>query len=146
MSLLKVKKLREDAQLPSRATQGSAGYDLYACLDREITVAAGETVKIPTGIAIELESSGFAAFVFARSSMGTKHSVIPANAVGVIDSDYRGEVCVFLKNYSQTDYMVQPQDRVAQLIILPVELPQLEEVDELSDTQRGDGGFGSSGK
>ena len=72
--------------------------------------------------------------------------MIPANAVGVIDSDYRGEVCVFLKNYSQTDYMVQPQDRVAQLIILPVELPQLEEVDELSDTQRGDGGFGSTGK
>lgn len=146
MSILKIKRVREEALLPHRATDGSAGYDLYACLDKALTIEAGTVAKVPTGIAIELESSAYAAFVFARSSMGTKYGVVPANAVGVIDSDYRGEVCVFLRNHSDTAYTVQPQDRVAQLIVMPVELPELIEVEELSDTHRGQGGFGSTGK
>ncbi len=146
MSVLKIKRLRSDAQLPSRATQGSAGYDLYACIEQPVVIEAGESVKIPTGIAIELESENYVALLFARSSMGTKYGVAPANAVGVIDSDYRGEVCVCLRNYSGTAYTVQPQDRIAQLLVLPVDLPQIEEVEELSDTCRGQGGFGSTGR
>lgn len=146
MSVLKIKRLRPDAQLPSRATQGSAGYDLYACIEQPVVIEAGESVKIPTGIAIELESENYVALLFARSSMGTKYGVAPANAVGVIDSDYRGEVCVCLRNYSSTAYTVQPQDRIAQLLVLPVDLPQIEEVEELSDTCRGQGGFGSTGR
>lgn len=146
MSVLKIKRLRPDAQLPSRATQGSAGYDLYACIEQSVVIEAGESVKIPTGIAIELESENYVALLFARSSMGTKYGVAPANAVGVIDSDYRGEVCVCLRNYSGTAYTVQPQDRIAQLLVLPVDLPQIEEVEELSDTCRGQGGFGSTGR
>lgn len=146
MSVLKIKRLRPDAQLPSRATQGSAGYDLYACIEQPVVIEAGESVKIPTGIAIELESENYVALLFARSSMGTKYGVAPANAVGVIDSDYRGEVCVCLRNYSGTAYTVQPQDRIAQLLVLPVDLPQIEEVEELSDTCRGQGGFGSTGR
>lgn len=146
MSVLKIKRLRPDAQLPSRATQGSAGYDLYACIEQPVVIEAGESVKIPTGIAIELESENYVALLFARSSMGTKYGVAPANAVGVIDSDYRGEVCVCLRNYSSTAYTVQLQDRIAQLLVLPVDLPQIEEVEELSDTCRGQGGFGSTGR
>lgn len=146
MSVLKIKRLRPDAQLPSRATQGSAGYDLYACIEQPVVIEAGESVKIPTGIAIELESENYVALLFARSSMGTKYGVAPANAVGVIDSDYRGEVCVCLRNYSGTAYTVQPQDRIAQLLVFPVDLPQIEEVEELSDTCRGQGGFGSTGR
>ena len=104
------------------------------------------TQKIPTGLSIELEDRNQVALIFARSSMGIKHSVTPANAVGVVDSDYRGEVCVFLHNYSDVEYTVQPQDRVAQMVIMPVLLPEIEEVTELSDTERGEGGFGSTGK
>ena len=106
----------------------------------------GQTVKVPTGLAIQLESRNYAALIFARSSMGTKYGVIPANAVGVIDSDYRGEVCVCLHNHSDKPYVVQPQDRIAQLLVMPVELPDIEEVDELEETGRGQGGFGSTGK
>lgn len=146
MSVLKIKRLRPDAQLPCRATQGSAGHDLYACIEQPVVIEAGESVKIPTGIAIELESENYVALLFARSSMGTKYGVAPANAVGVIDSDYRGEVCVCLRNYSNTAYTVQLQDRIAQLLVLPVDLPQIEEVEELSDTCRGQGGFGSTGR
>lgn len=145
MSVLKIKKLRENAQLPRRATPGSAGHDLHACIEEPVEIKPGEMVKIPTGFSIQLENENYVALIFARSSMGTKFGVIPANAVGVIDSDYRGEVCVCLRNYSDVPYTVQPQDRVAQLVVMPVALPEIEEVDELDDTQRGKGGFGSTG-
>ena len=141
MSVLKIKRVRENAKLPFRATEGSAGMDLYACIEEP-----NGTQKIPTGLSIELEDRNQVALIFARSSMGIKHSVTPANAVGVVDSDYRGEVCVFLHNYSDVEYTVQPQDRVAQMVIMPVLLPEIEEVTELSDTERGEGGFGSTGK
>lgn len=146
MSVLKIKRVRENAKLPFRATEGSAGMDLYACIEEPVVIAPNGTQKIPTGLSIELEDRNQVALIFARSSMGIKHSVTPANAVGVVDSDYRGEVCVFLHNYSDVEYTVQPQDRVAQMLIMPVLLPEIEEVTELSDTERGEGGFGSTGK
>lgn len=146
MSVLKVKRVREGAKLPARATKGSAGYDLYACIGEPLVIQPGQVQKVPTGVAIELADEKCVALVFARSSMGVKYGVIPANAVGVIDSDYRGEVCVFLRNHSDAPYTVQPQDRVAQLVVMPVLLPEIEEASELSDTARGQGGFGSTGK
>ncbi len=146
MSVLKVKRVREGAKLPARATKGSAGYDLYACIGEPLVIQPGQVQKVPTGVAIELADENCVALVFARSSMGVKYGVIPANAVGVIDSDYRGEVCVFLRNHSDAPYTVQPQDRVAQLVVMPVLLPEIEEASELSDTARGQGGFGSTGK
>ncbi len=146
MSVLKVKRVREGAKLPARATKGSAGYDLYACIGEPLVIQPGQVQKVPTGVAIELADENCVALVFARSSMGVKYGVIPANAVGVIDSDYRGEVCVFLRNHSDAPYTVQPQDRVAQLVVMPVLLPEIEEASELSDTVRGQGGFGSTGK
>lgn len=146
MSILKVKRVREGAKLPARATKGSAGYDLYACIGEPLVIQPGQVQKVPTGVAIELADENCVALVFARSSMGVKYGVIPANAVGVIDSDYRGEVCVFLRNHSDAPYTVQPQDRVAQLVVMPVLLPEIEEASELSDTARGQGGFGSTGK
>lgn len=146
MSILKIKRLHPQAQLPTRATQGSAGYDLYACIEQAVEILPGQTGKIPTGLAIQLESKNEAALIFARSSLGTKYGVAPANAVGVIDSDYRGEVCVCLRNYSDQPYTVQPQDRIAQLLIMPVLLPEIQEVEELKDSERGQGGFGSTGK
>lgn len=111
MSVLKVKRLNEKAWLPERATAGSAGYDLRACIEQPVVIEPGQVRKIPTGLAIELADEHHVALIFARSSMGVKHGVCPANAVGVIDSDYRGEVCIFLRNYSDTPYTVQPQDR-----------------------------------
>ena len=100
MSVLKVKRLNEKARLPERATAGSAGYDLRACIEQPMVIEPGQVRKIPTGLAIELADEHHVALIFARSSMGVKHGVCPANAVGVIDSDYRGEVCIFLRNYS----------------------------------------------
>ena len=99
MSVLKVKRLNEKARLPERATAGSAGYDLRACIEQPMVIEPGQVRKIPTGLAIELADEHHVALIFARSSMGVKHGVCPANAVGVIDSDYRGEVCIFLRNY-----------------------------------------------
>lgn len=140
---LKIKRLREEAILPRRATEGSAGYDLHSCMTA--TIAPGETVKIPTGLAVELHT-GTVGLVFARSSMAVKFGVLPANAVGVIDSDYRGEIIVGLHNQSKEPYTVQTGDRIAQLVIVPIMTPQIEEVDQLEDTSRGAGGFGSTGK
>lgn len=145
MQTLRVKRLRETAQLPTRGTTGSAGYDLYACIDEPVTINPGQIEKLPTGIAIELQP-GFAGFVFARSSLGIKYAVVPANCVGVIDSDYRGEVLVGLMNHAEQPYTVQPGERIAQLVILAVTTPELIDCDSLSDTERGSGGFGSTGK
>ncbi len=143
---LKIKKLREDAKVPFRATQGSAGMDLSACLDEAKTIKPGEILVVPTGIAIEIPSADYVAYIFARSGLGIKHGICLANGVGVIDSDYRGEVCVGLCNVSNKEYTVSPGERVAQMVISPVSLMPVVEVDELSSTERGEGGFGSTGK
>ena len=139
--MLSVKKLRSGALLPRRATAGSAGYDLFACLEAPLAIPAGETRLVPTGIASEL-----AAFVFARSGIAVKHGVAPANCVGVVDSDYRGELMVGLHNHSDVEYVIQPGERVAQMVLMPVAAPDVVECEELSDTARGAGGFGSTGK
>lgn len=143
---LKIKKLREDATLPYRATEGSAGMDLYACIDEEMTIAPGEILLIPTGIAIEIPTPDYVAYIFARSGLAIKHGVTLANSVGVVDSDYRGEVCVGLCNVGNKPYTIAPKERIAQMVISPVSLMPTVEVQELSDTERGKGGFGSTGK
>ena len=145
MNPIKVKKLRPGAQLPTYGTAFSAGADLYACLEVPVTIAPGETKKIPTGIAMELPV-GTAGLIYARSSLGTKKGLAPANKVGVVDSDYRGEFMVFLHNHSAEKRTVSHGDRVAQLVVTPVFTPGFEETDELTDTARGAGGFGSTGK
>lgn len=142
---LKIKKLRENAVIPARATDGSAGADLYACIDAPVTIRPGELVKIPTGIAIELESSHYAAFLFSRSGLGVKYGITLSNGVGVVDSDYRGEICVGLCNVSSEPYTIQPADRIAQMVIMPVVCPEFVLSDSLSDTERGSSGFGSTG-
>lgn len=146
MEKLLIKKLREDAVLPTRATEGSAGMDLYAAIKEPVTIEPHKCEQIPTGIAIELPSVNFAAFVFARSGIARKHGIAPVNAVGVIDSDYRGEVVVGLVNHFEESYTIEPGDRVAQLVIMPVSTMPVCEVEALSDTVRGEGGFGSTGK
>ena len=143
---LKSKKLKENAKIPQRATNGSAGMDLYACIAESVTLAPGQLTVIPTGIAIELPDNTCAAFLYARSGLGVKHGICLSNGVGVIDSDYRGEVCVGLCNVSDKPYVIEPFERVAQMVIAPVLTPDITEVDELSDTARGEGGFGSSGR
>ena len=145
MSVLKIKKLRENAKIPYRATTGSAGMDLYACTNDPVTIEPHKIAVIPTGIAIELESADYVAYIFARSGLAIKHGLAPANCVGVIDSDYRGEVCVGLVNQTDQPYTVQPDERIARMVISPVLLPDIEVVDELSDTVRAGGGFGSTG-
>ena len=134
------------AVTPCRATAGSAGYDLYALLDEPVTVEPGGLVRIGTGIALELPSAELAAFIYARSGLASKHGIIPANCVGVVDSDYRGEVQVTLANIGSEPYTVAPGERIAQMVIAPVCLPELRETEELTQTERGSGGFGSTGK
>ena len=144
--VLKVRKIDPRAKIPCRATEGSAGYDLFALLEEPVEVRPGERVRIGTGIAIALPSSELAAFVYARSGLATKKGIIPANCVGVVDSDYRGEILVTLTNIGKEPYTVEPFERIAQMIIAPVCLPELLEVSELDETGRGLGGFGSTGR
>ncbi len=144
--IFKVRRLRESAKLPFRATDGSAGMDLYACIDSPVTLGAGEKAVIPTGIAIELPSAELAAFVFARSGLAIKHGIGLLNGVGVIDSDYRGEICVGVINQLAEPYTIAPDERIAQLVIMPVSLINPVEAQSLDDTARGEGGFGSTGK
>ena len=146
METLKILKLRENAVIPKRATGGSAGMDLYACMDSEVTLAPGKLAVIPTGIAIALPSEIYMANIYARSGLGVKHGICLSNGVGVVDSDYRGEVCVGLCNVSDTPYTIQPGERVAQLVITPVSVMPTEEVLSLDSTERGAGGFGSTGR
>ena len=146
MKSLKIKKVRENAKLPTRGTVGSAGMDLYACIDEPITLNGGDKAVIPTGIAIGLDNPDYAAFIYARSGLAIKHGIGLLNSVGVIDSDYRGEICVGVINQLKEPYTIQPFERIAQMVIQPVALPELVEVDELDDTDRGAGGFGSTGK
>lgn len=145
MDKIKVKKLRENAKLPTYGTEFSAGADLYACLAEDVTILPGETKKIPTGLAMEIPV-GCAGLIYARSSLGTKRGLAPANKVGVVDSDYRGEFMIFLHNHGAEPQTIQHGDRVAQLLVTPVFTPGFVEADQLSDTVRGTGGFGSTGK
>ena len=119
--------------------------DLHACIEEAVTIPAGGRAVIPTGIAIALPSADYVALIFARSGLGVKHGIAPANCVGVIDSDYRGELLVGLQNSSDVAYTIQPADRIAQLMITPVIQAQIQMVEELDDTTRGAGGFGSTG-
>lgn len=138
-------KIGKDIPYPFYATAGAAAMDLCACVDAPVEVAPRALVSIPTGIAIALPSAEYVALVFARSGLGIKHGIALSNGVGVIDSDYRGEIKVGLQNSGSEDYTVQPGDRIAQLMIAPVLQARLTLVDELDDTQRGAGGFGSTG-
>ena len=143
---LKIKLLREGAVPPRYATEGAAAMDLTACMDAPVTIAPRQLVTLPTGLAIALPSAEYVALVFARSGLGIKHGIALSNGVGVIDSDYRGEIRVGLTNLSDTPYTVQPGDRVAQLAVVPVARAQVELADELDDTARGAGGLGSTGQ
>lgn len=144
LPIFNVCKLKKNAVIPKQEHQGDAGFDLYACVDEPVVIKAGETVKIPTGIAIELPVGLFGA-IFARSGLATKQGLRPANCVGVCDSSYRGEYIVALHNDSNEDRVVNPQDRIAQLIIMPYITAKFNETDRLSETERGVGGFGSTG-
>lgn len=144
MNAIKVKKLKRNAILPTYGSNEAAGADLYACLDAPVTIAPGESAWISTGLAMEVPK-GHAGLIYARSSMGIKRGLAPANKVGVIDSDYRGEVKVVLLNHSRDLQIVEPGERIAQLLITPVLTPVYEETDVLDDTVRGEGGFGSTG-
>ena len=145
MNPIRVKKLHPNAILPTYGSAEAAGADLYACLDEAVTIQPGEVYWVPTGIALEVPK-GCAGLVYARSGLGAKRGLAPANKVGVVDSDYRGEVKVVLLNHSKQPQTLEPGERVAQFVITPVLTPAYEEVEELTDTSRGAGGFGSTGK
>ena len=138
-----VKKLHQDAVLPSLGSQFAAGADLYSV--EEVTLAAGETKLVHTGLAMEIPV-GYGGFIFARSGLATKRGLAPANKVGVIDADYRGEIMVALHNHGAEAQTVEKGERVAQLVLMPYLAAEYFEADELSDTERGAGGFGSSGR
>ena len=145
MDSIRVKILREGARLPSYGSAEAAGADLYACLSELVTIAPGETVFLPTGIALEVPK-GCAGLVYARSGMACKRGLAPANKVGVVDSDYRGEIMVALHNHGEVEQTVESGERIAQFVITPVLTPAYEMAENLSDTVRNGGGFGSTGK
>lgn len=144
MEKLQIKFVRSGAQLPTYGSADAVGADLYACLEAPVVVQPYETVFIPTGLAVAIPS-GCAGLIYARSSMGTKRGLAPANKVGVIDPDYRGEVMVALHNHSTQPQTINPGERIAQMLITPVLTPAYEAVPELDSTTRGAGGFGSTG-
>lgn len=147
MMKLLFKKLKPDAIIPKRATSGSAGLDLCACIDAPLAVNAGEIVKVPTGLSVEyVGSETVALLIYARSSLATKHGLALANSVGVVDLDYRGEIMVAMINLGKEPYEISPCERIAQLVVTPVLMPEVEEACELSQTERGEGGFGSTDK
>ncbi len=145
MEQIRIKILREGAQIPTYGSVEAAGADLYACITEPVAIAPGESYWVPTGIALELPV-GYAGLIYARSSLGAKRGLAPANKVGVVDSDYRGEICVVLHNHSKNQQKIEPNERIAQLLITPVITPGFQVVQELSDTGRAAGGFGSTGK
>lgn len=145
MSTIAVKKLSPNAILPTYGTCEAAGADLYACLEEPVSIAPGKTAWIPTGLFMEIPK-GCAGLVYARSGMACKRGLAPANKVGVIDSDYRGPIIVVLHNHGEEAQTVCHGDRIAQMVITPVLTPLYEEVEELTDTDRASGGFGSTGK
>ena len=138
-------KIGNEIPAPFYASAGAAAMDLHACMDQAVTIPAGQRAVIPTGIAIALPSAQYVALIFARSGLGIKHGIAPANCVGVIDSDYRGEILMGLQNSGDRDYTIQPGDRIAQMAITPVLQATVQMVDELDDTSRGAGGLGSTG-
>ena len=139
-----IKKLTKDAVIPMYGSPYAAGADLYACIDEEIVIEPGQTVLIKTGLAIELEI-GYMALIYARSGLASKRGLAPANKVGVVDCDYRGEIMVALHNHSTVAQTVAKGERIAQMVIAPYITAEFNEVDELSQTVRGAGGFGSTG-
>lgn len=142
---VKIKKLNPNAVIPTYGTPFAAGADLYACMDEPVTINPGQTQFIHTGIAMEVPV-GFAGLVYARSGLACKKGLAPANKVGVIDADYRGEIMVALHNHSEDAVTVENGERIAQLVITPFLTADFEETDELEDTERGTGGFGSTGR
>lgn len=142
---VKIKRLRDNATVPTYGTEFAAGADLYAALDEAVTIAPGETKLIPTGFAFEIPV-GYAGFVYARSGLATKRGLAPANKVGVIDSDYRGEVMTALHNHGKEAQTVEPGERIAQMVIAPYITANFIISDELDNTVRGEGGFGSTGR
>lgn len=145
MDAIRVKKLRENAILPTYGSLEAAGADLYACLDEPITIQPGESAFVQTGLAMEIPK-GCAGLIYARSGLACKRDLAPANKVGVVDSDYRGEFMVVLHNHGAIPREIAHGERIAQLVITPVFTPGFEEVSELTDTERAGGGFGSTGK
>ena len=145
MEDIKVKLMKSNAKMPTYGSNGAAGADLYACLDEAVLVQPGTTQMIPTGLSMEIPK-GYAGLIYARSGLACKQDLAPANKVGVIDSEYRGEFIVALHNHGSEVRTVSPGDRVAQLVITPVYTPGFKQVDTLSDTERSGGGFGSTGK
>lgn len=139
-------KISDKAIVPKRATEGSAGMDLCACIDKDMILEPGKRALVPTGIAISLSEKDYAAFIFARSGLAVKHGISLSNGVGVIDSDYRGEIRVGLCNLGDEPYTIKPGERIAQMVIMKVENFNLHQVDKLDSTERGEGGFGSTGK
>lgn len=142
---VRIKKLRENAIVPTYGSADAAGADLYAAIDVPVTIAPGETKFIPTGLAFEIPA-GFAGFVHARSGLASKRGLAPANKVGVIDSDYRGEVMTALHNHGKESQTIDPGERIAQMVIAPYITANFILSDSLDDTQRGEGGFGSTGR
>lgn len=142
---LKLKKLRENAVIPSRATSGSAGFDLCAAIDSPVTIKSGEIRLIPTGLSAQPDEENVALMIYPRSGLSSKYGVSLANCVGVVDSDYRGEICVPLINHGKSAFTVECGMRIAQLVVTPIIIPETEVSDSLDDTERGSGGFGSSG-
>ena len=143
---LKILDPRVRDQLPHYATPGSAGLDLRACLDAAVVLNPGQTQLIPTGLAIHLADAGYAAMILPRSGLGHKHGVVLGNLVGLIDSDYQGQLMVSVWNRGKEAFTIQPFERIAQMVIVPVVQAQFRVVEEFGDSQRGEGGFGSTGK
>ncbi len=143
---LKIKKLNENAVIPMQATAGSAGMDLYACIESDVVIRPGEIKMIGTGIAAAPDTDECVLLIYARSGLASKHGIAPANCVGVVDSDYRGEIKVALINHGKEDFTVTDKMRIAQLVMTPVILPEITESEELDETDRSSGGFGSTGK
>ncbi len=139
-------KIGTEIPFPYYASAGAAAMDLHACVEEPLLLKAGARCAVPTGIAIALPDAGYVALVFARSGLGIKKGVCLSNGVGVIDSDYRGEIAVGLLNTSSQDYLVRPGERIAQLAVVPVVQAELVQVEELDETERGSGGFGSTGR
>lgn len=140
-----IKKLKENAIIPQRATSGSAGYDLCACIPEKITIKKGDIIKIPTGISVALDSENYAVMVYARSGLASKNGITLANCVGVVDSDYRGEIIIPLINLGKDDFVIEPSQRIAQMVIKPIAIPEICVCETLSETERGKNGFGSTG-
>ena len=142
---VRIKKLKENAVVPTYGSEFAAGADLYAAVEESVTIAPSETKLIPTGIAMEIPV-GYAGFIYARSGLASKKGLAPANKVGVVDADYRGEIMVALHNHGTVEQTISDKERIAQFVIAPFIRADYEEADELSDTVRGEGGFGSTGR